>query len=62
MSKGNMLTELRRSNAAGIHAHKPSRSQSRRIAIEEGLDMPTSWEDTGEQEEDRNEGESNAQS
>lgn len=44
---GNRLTELRRSNAAGIHAHQPSRSQSRRIAIAEGLDMPAFLDDNG---------------
>lgn len=43
--KGRYLSELRRSNAAGIHSHLPSRSQSRRIAIAEGLDMPAFGED-----------------
>jgi len=38
---GNYLTELRRSNAAGIHDHQPSRSESRRLAIlESEEDMP----------------------
>lgn len=38
MRQGQYLTELRRSNAAGLHGHKPSRSQLRRFAVQEGLD------------------------
>lgn len=33
--RGNYLSELRRSNASGIHGHKPSRSALNRAAIEE---------------------------
>lgn len=35
--RGRYLSELRRSNAAGLHASRPSRSQIRRTAIEEEL-------------------------
>lgn len=35
--RGKYLSELRRSSAAGIQDHRPSRSQLRRWAIEEGL-------------------------
>lgn len=33
MNRGQILTELRRSNAAGIHDHRPARSEERRRAI-----------------------------
>lgn len=39
MRTGQMLTELRRSNAAGIHGHQPSRSVQRRNAIMEEVEM-----------------------
>jgi hypothetical protein len=38
-SRGRFLSELRRSNAAGIHDARPSRSSLKRLAIQEGLDM-----------------------
>lgn len=49
-SAGTLLTELRRSNASGIHNHKPSRSTQRRKAIEMTLmnDDPRSLDDIDE--------------
>lgn len=50
MRTGQMLTELRRSNAAGVHGQRPSRSQLRRYAVQEGLD---SYDDMSETEREQ---------
>ena len=38
-SRGRYLSELRRSNAAGIHRSRPNRSLQERLAIQEEIDM-----------------------
>lgn len=43
-SRGRYLSELRRSNAAGIHDARPSRSVMRRLAIQEEMDMSVTFD------------------
>jgi hypothetical protein len=57
-NRGRYLAELRRSNAAGIHGHDIPRSQARRLAIMEELDMPITFIDDYREEEYIPEGDS----